>query len=59
MEALEEAARRLGYERVRLDTGDRQPEALALFRALGFHDVPDYNGNPAASYWMETALAQT
>jgi GNAT superfamily N-acetyltransferase len=57
MEALEEEARRLGYERVRLDTGDKQPEALSLFRDLGFHDVPDYNGNPAASYWMEKALA--
>ncbi len=59
MEALEDAARELGYQRVRLDTGDRQPEALALFRALGFRDVPDYNGNPAASYWLEKPLSET
>ena len=56
MEALEDAARGLGYERVRLDTGDQQPEALGLFRALGFRETADYNGNPWASYWMEKDL---
>jgi ribosomal protein S18 acetylase RimI-like enzyme len=57
MEALEDAARALGYERVRLDTGDRQPEAFALFQSLGFREIPDYNGNPGASYWMEKDLS--
>jgi GNAT superfamily N-acetyltransferase len=57
MVALEDAARDLGYSRVRLDTGDRQPEALALFRAIGFREIADYNGNPFASYWMEKQLA--
>jgi GNAT superfamily N-acetyltransferase len=56
MEALEEDGRRLGLERLRLDTGDRQPEALGLFRALGYRDIDDYNGNPFASHWMEKAL---
>ncbi|MEA2405229.1 MAG: hypothetical protein QOE08_1876, partial [Thermoleophilaceae bacterium] len=40
----------------RLDTGDQQPEALRLFRALGYREVPDYNGNTFASYWMEKEL---
>jgi GNAT superfamily N-acetyltransferase len=56
MQALEEEGRRLGYARLRLDTGDQQPEALGLFRALGYRDVPDYNGNTFASYWMEKEL---
>jgi GNAT superfamily N-acetyltransferase len=56
MRALEDEARRLGYERLRLDTGDQQPEALRLFRALGYREVPDYNGNTFASYWMEKEL---
>ena len=56
MEALEEEARALGLERLRLDTGDQQPEALGLFRGLGFREIEDYNGNPFASYWMEKAL---
>ena len=54
--ALENAARALGYERVRLDTGPRQPHAEALYRSAGYADIPDYNGNPAASYWGEKRL---
>src|SRR6186997_2669059 len=36
---LEEHARRLGYRSVRLTTGARQPEALALFQAAGYREV--------------------
>ena len=53
---LLETARDLGYQRVRLDTGDRLPEARGLFRAFGFRDIDDYNGNPYAAYWMELPL---
>ena len=53
---LLETARDLGYQRVRLDTGDRRPEARGLFQAFGFRDVDDYNGNPYAAYWMELPL---
>ncbi len=56
MEALEEDGRRLGFERLRLDSGDRQPEALGLFRSLGYREIADYNGNPFASHWMEKRL---
>ncbi len=55
--ALEDAARDLGMSRVRLDTGNNQPEALALFRSAGFREIGDYNANPAASYWFEKTVA--
>ena len=54
--ALLDTARELGYERARLDTGDRLTEARSLFLAFGFKDIDDYNGNPYAAYWMELAL---
>jgi GNAT superfamily N-acetyltransferase len=56
LERLEQCASELGYERVRLDTGDLQPEALGLFRRAGYAQIPDYNGNAWATYWMEKRL---
>jgi GNAT superfamily N-acetyltransferase len=40
--ALEESARRAGYRAFVLNSGDRQPEALALYRAMGYAPVPGY-----------------
>jgi GNAT superfamily N-acetyltransferase len=40
--ALEDSARRAGYRSVVLNSGDRQPEALALYGALGYTPVPGY-----------------
>ena len=40
--ALEAAARDRGYRRVRLETGPAQPEALALYRRVGFAEVEGY-----------------
>ena len=54
--ALENAARALGYERVRLDTGPKQPHAEALYRSAGYVDIHNYNDNPQASYWGEKVL---
>jgi GNAT superfamily N-acetyltransferase len=54
--ALEEAARGLGYVRVRLDTGPRQPHALELYRSSGYRPIPDYNGNRRAAHWFEKDL---
>jgi GNAT superfamily N-acetyltransferase len=56
LERLELQARELGYVRVRLDTGDLQPEALGLFRSAGYVEIGDYNGNPFARHWMEKRL---
>ena len=54
--ALEDAARELGYRRVRLDTGRLQPHARALYESEGYRSIPDYNHNPYASFWGEKEL---
>ncbi|GAA1414159.1 GNAT family N-acetyltransferase [Catellatospora coxensis] len=36
---LEDTARELGYTRIRLSTGDRQPEALGLYHSTGYRPV--------------------
>ncbi|HEV7461246.1 MAG TPA: GNAT family N-acetyltransferase [Solirubrobacteraceae bacterium] len=54
--ALEDAARAAGHRRVVLDTSAGQPEALAMYRRLGYVEVPDYNGNPYAAHWFEKAV---
>lgn len=56
LRALEDAARELGYTRVRLDTGPRQPHAERLYRGAGYVEIPDYNGNPLAAFWGEKEL---
>ena len=56
LEALEDAARELGYARVRLDTGARQPHAQAMYERAGYHPIGNYNGNPQASFWGEKIL---
>ena len=37
---LLEAARVAGYKRIRLETGNRQEEALGLYKAAGFASIP-------------------
>ena len=54
--AIEDAARELGYERVRLDTGASQPHAKALYESAGYGTVADYNDNPYAAYHGEKVL---
>lgn len=56
LQELEMHALRLGYRRVRLTTGDRQPEALGLFQAAGYLEVPAFNGNLFTRHWMEKTL---
>lgn len=53
---LEDEARGLGCRVARLDTGRDMEAALALYRAVGYREIPDYNGNPHAAYWMEKTL---
>jgi putative acetyltransferase len=43
--ALEAEAQRQGFGFVRLETGDFQPEALALYRAAGYREIPPYGAN--------------
>jgi GNAT superfamily N-acetyltransferase len=40
VEQLEAEARRLGIKRLVLETGPRQPEALALYHRTGFREIP-------------------
>jgi len=56
LEALERAARGLGYRRARLDTAQSMTTAMALYRSAGYRSIPDYNGNSYASFWGEKEL---
>ena len=40
--ALEDTARQRNVERISLETGIRQPEAIGLYRASGYQDCPPF-----------------
>jgi putative acetyltransferase len=40
--ALETQAQRLGATRIVLETGPRQPDAIAMYAHAGFHEIPLY-----------------
>ncbi|BCJ54658.1 N-acetyltransferase [Actinoplanes sp. NBRC 14428] len=47
--AIEDSARERGYKRVILETGDKQPEAIALYEKCGYERIEDfgyYKGQP-------------
>jgi putative acetyltransferase len=59
METLEATAARSGVSLLRLETGTRQPAALALYKAAGYVERPpfgDYRPDPL-SVFMEKRLA--
>jgi len=39
---LERRARECGYSKVRLETGNRQPEAIALYQRSGYRRIPNF-----------------
>lgn len=58
--ALEASGRARGDRMLRLETGTRQPEAIGLYRAAGYVEIPpfgEYAGNPF-SRCFEKALAE-
>jgi len=53
---LEAAAVDLGATAARLDTGRDMAPAVGLYRATGYVEIDDYNGNPDAGWWFEKTL---
>jgi GNAT superfamily N-acetyltransferase len=53
---LEMHAGRLGYQRLRLTTGDRQTEALELFRTAGYVETAPFSEGVFTRYWMQKPL---
>ena len=59
-EAVIAEARAIGYERMRLDTvADKMQAAVAMYRGLGFREIPPYRENPMEhTLYMELELHQ-
>ncbi len=57
-ERIVDEARTLGYEQIRLDTlPGKMDQAIAMYRVLGFKDIPPYYNNPVAgAAFMELKL---
>lgn len=55
--ALEGAGVDLGARVARLDTGRDMAPAVGLYRASGYVEIEDYNGNPDAGWWFEKQLS--
>lgn len=52
-----EAAQRADYKAIRLDTLPSMAQAQALYAALGFRDIGNYNGNPVpGTRFLEKSL---
>ena len=53
-----QAAREMGYARIRLDTLPQMAAAQRLYESLGFRDIPPHYGDPMAGQrFMEAALS--
>ncbi|ATY16087.1 N-acetyltransferase [Amycolatopsis sp. AA4] len=55
--AAEEAAKRLGSSRMRLDTRDDLVEARALYASMGYTEVEAFNDDQYAEHWFSKNLS--
>ena len=53
---LEQRARELGYSIARLDTGPKQDHSRRLYESAGYAPIPNFNGNPVATFFGEKRL---
>jgi GNAT superfamily N-acetyltransferase len=56
LEELHGIAREHGCRAIRLDSNGYLGEAVGLYRAAGYREVADYNGNAKADLWFEREL---
>jgi len=56
---LEERARAVGARAVRLETNRALTEAIGLYCASGYYEIPAFNDEQYAHHWFEKKLAQT
>lgn len=56
--ALEDVAREAGYDLMRLETGKASPEAIALYRRLGYEETAPFGNyvDNGSSVYMEKPL---
>ncbi|HEY1906024.1 MAG TPA: GNAT family N-acetyltransferase [Myxococcaceae bacterium] len=52
LSGVEEVARERGARRIVLDTAAPLIEAAALYRSVGYADIPRFNDNPVAVAWF-------
>ncbi len=56
LEAIEAEAQRQGLQRLALETGVHQPEAIGLYRNAGFQECPPFAGykpDPLSLFMMK------
>ncbi len=58
MTVAEERAQGLRMRRLRLDTNRALAPAMALYRALGWREIPAFNAEPYAHHWFEKRLTE-
>ena len=56
LDALEDAARSLGYDRLRLDTHEVLVEAIRLYEGHGYRRIGRYNEAPDPTHFYEKVL---
>ncbi|HEY0782058.1 MAG TPA: GNAT family N-acetyltransferase, partial [Thermoanaerobaculia bacterium] len=56
---LERRAADHGVRKVRLETNRSLVEAIAMYRAAGYAEVPAFNDEPYAHHWFEKRLRRT